>query len=157
MYGGDVQTEDVVKRTRPEPEPPPPVGKGLNYSIHEPWDKTNEETRTLFRELEKLVNSLGSVQTDLHKSEISFKCTAAPGDRPAVVAYVHVRVRSGLRVHIHGKHLSAIPLEDGFTRPYHGDKPANVSAGRARSGARGRGERSIPRQPQCVHIGSAGS
>ena len=118
VYGGDVQIEDVVKRTPPEPKPPPPVGP--DYSIHEPWDKTNEETRTLFRELEKLVNSLGSVQTDVHKNHISFKCTAAPGDRPPVVAYVHVRVRSGLRVHIHGKHLRAIPLEDGFTRPYHG-------------------------------------
>lgn len=121
VYGGDVQGEAVDKRPRPEPEPRPVArGQRPDYSIHEPWDKTNEETRTLFHELEKLVNSLGSVQTDVHKNHISFKCTAAPGDRPPVVAYVHVRVRSGLRVHIHGKHLSAIPLEDGFTRPCHG-------------------------------------
>ena len=89
-------------------------------SICEPWDKSSEETRTLFRELETLVKSLGSVRTDFKKSEISFKCTAAPGDKPPVVAYVHLRVRSGLRVHIHEKHLAAIPLEDGFTRPFHG-------------------------------------
>ena len=63
------------------------------------------------------MNSIGSVRTDVSKSGFSFKCTAAPGDKPPVVAYVHVRVRSGLRVHIHGKHVSAFPLEDGFARP----------------------------------------
>ena len=63
------------------------------------------------------MKALGSVRTDPFKSVISFKCTAAPGDKPPVVAFVHMSVRSGLRVHIHEKHLSAIPLEDGFTRP----------------------------------------
>ena len=92
----------------------------LRYSIYEPWDKTSEETRTLFNELERLVKSLGSVRTDVSKSVILFKCTDAPGAAPPVVAYVHVLVRGGLDVHIHEKHLSAIPLEDGFTRPTHG-------------------------------------
>ena len=123
-----VALEWVFGGEAPEPAPPPepptvPPKRSVDdpdYSIHEPWDKTSEETRTLFHELEKLVKSLGSVRTDVHKSEISFKCTAAPGDKPPVVAYVYVRVRSGLRVHIHGKHLSAISLEDGFTRPYSG-------------------------------------
>ena len=93
------------------------VGEDRNYSIHEPWDKTGEETRNLFHELEKLVKSVGSVRTDVFKSVINFKCRAAPGAKPPVVAYVHVLVRGGLDVHIHGKHLSAIPLEAGFTRP----------------------------------------
>ena len=117
VYGGEA----------PEPVPPPDIppappkraaGEDPDYSLYKTWDKTSEETRTLFHELEKLVKSLGSVQTDFHKSVISFKCTAAPGDKPPVVAYVHLRVRSGLRVHIQEKHLEAIPLEDGFTRPH---------------------------------------
>ena len=119
VYGGEAP-EPVPPPDIPPASPEPAVGEDPDYSIHEPWGKTSEETRTLFHELEKLVKSLGSVRTDVFKSEISFKCTAAPGDKPPVVAYVHLRVRSGLRVHIHGKHLSAIPLEDGFTRPYHG-------------------------------------
>ena len=97
-------------------------------STHEPWDKTSEETRTLFHELKKLVKSLGSVRTEeittvsarhVFKSVINFKCTAAPGATPSVVAYVRLLVRGGLDVHIHEKHLSAFPLENGFTRPYH--------------------------------------
>ena len=119
VYGGE-PPEPVPPPDIPPASPERAVGEDPDYSIHEPWGKTSEETRTLFHELEKLVKSLGSVRTDVFKSVISFKCTAAPGDKPPVVAYVHLRVRSGLRVHIHGKHLSAIPLEDGFTRPYHG-------------------------------------
>lgn len=92
------------------------MGEDPDFSIYEPWAKTSEETRTLFRELEKLAKSLGSLRTDVFKSEMSFKCTAAPGARPPVIAYVHVRVRSGIRVHIYDKHLGSIPLEDGFTR-----------------------------------------
>ena len=86
-----------------------------DYSIYEPWDKTSKGSRALFHELRKLVESMGSVRTDAHKTVITFSCTT--GDRSRVVAYVRVRVQSGLRVHIDGKHLSAIPLEDGFTRP----------------------------------------
>ena len=104
-------------------EPPPPPGPsdpdvGIDpYSIYEPWHKASEETRTLFRELETLVKSLGSVRTDAFKSEMSFKCIAAPGSRKPVVAYVHLG-RAGLRIFIHEKHLRDIPPEDGFTRPY---------------------------------------
>ena len=124
-----VALESVYGGEAPKPVPPQgilpasrdgAVDEGPDYSIHEPWDKASEDTRTLFHELEKLVKSLGSVRTDPFKSVISFKCTAAPGDKPPVVAYVHMSVRSGLRVHIHGKHLSSIPIEDGFTRPYRG-------------------------------------
>ena len=104
------------------------AGEDRNYSIHEPWDKTSEETRTLFHDLKKLVKSLGSVRTEetttvsprhVTKSVINFMCTAAPGATLPVVASVHLLVRGGLDVHIHEKHLSAIPLEDGFTRPTH--------------------------------------
>ena len=75
----------------PEPVSPPGIppasperaaGEGPDYSIYEPWDKTSEDTRTLFHELEKLVKSLGSVRRDVFKSEISFKCTAAHATSP---------------------------------------------------------------------------
>ncbi len=94
------------------------VGEDPDYSIYEPWDKTSEETRTLFRELKTLVESLGNVRTDAFKSEMSFKCMATPGNKQPVVAYVHLRMRNGIRVNIQEKHLRDIPLEDGFTRPY---------------------------------------
>ena len=131
VYGGE-----TVKLAPEPPEPPrrtagkeqasdapPPagssahgVGEDPDYSIYEPWDTTSEETRTLFRELKTLVESLGSVRTDAFKSEMSFKCMAAPGNREPVVAYVRLRIRNGLRVLIHEKHLGDIPVEDGFTR-----------------------------------------
>jgi hypothetical protein len=117
VYGGE------APRTVPPPDIPPApkraAGANSDYSIYPNWGKTSEETRTLFHELEELAKAIGSVRTDVFKSEISLKCTAAPGDKPPVVAYVHLRVRGGIRVHIHGKHLSAFPLEEGFTRPYH--------------------------------------
>ena len=123
-----VALEWVCGGETPKPVPPldiPPasperaVGEDPDYSIYKTWDKTSKETQTLFHELEESVKSLGSVRTDVFESVISIKCTAAPGDKPPVIAYVHLRVRSGVRVHIQGKHLEAIPLEDGFTRPYH--------------------------------------
>ena len=95
-------------------------GEDPDYSIYGPWDKTNEGTRTLFRELKTLVESLGSVRTDAFKTEMSFKCLAASGNRKPVVAYVHLRIRNGLRVLLHEKHLRDIPLKEGFTRPCHG-------------------------------------
>ncbi len=100
------------------------LGADIESLLNGPWDKISEETRTLFRELENSVKSLGSVQTEeittvsarhVSKSEIHFKCTAA-GATPSVVASVHLLVWGGLDVHIHEKHLSAIPLEAGFTR-----------------------------------------
>ena len=118
MSGGEAP-EPVPPPDIPPPPPKRAAGEDPDYSIYKTWDKTSEETRTLFHELEKSVKSLGSVRTDVFKTVISFKCTAAPGDKPPVVAYIHLRVQSGLRVHVHEKHLSSIPLEDGFNRPYH--------------------------------------
>ena len=126
-YGDAYVALEWVYGDAPKPVPPPDiplslpkraVGEAPDYSTYKFWDKTSEGTRTLFHELEKLAKSLGSVRTEVFKSVITLKCTAAPGDKPPVVAYVHLRVQNGLRVHIHEKHLGAIPLEDGFTRPY---------------------------------------
>ena len=116
VYGGEAP-EPV-----PTPDTPPAsreraVDENPDYSVYPPWDKASEENRTLFHELEKLAESLGSVRTDAFKTVITFSCTDAPGGRPPVVAYVRLLVRGGLRVHIHEKHLGRIPLEDGFTRP----------------------------------------
>ncbi len=116
VYGGEAP--EPARPPEPPTVPPKRAVDDPDYSIYEPWNKSSEEMRTLFRELEKLVKSLGSVRTDFRKSEISFKCTAAPDKKPPVVAYIHLRVRSGLCVYIHGKHLSAISLDDDFTRPY---------------------------------------
>ena len=89
-----------------------------DYSIYKPWGKTSEETRALFHELEKLVKTLGSVRTDpFSRARSHSSARPSQSDKPPVVAFVHLRVRSGLRVHIHGKHLGAFPFEDGFTRP----------------------------------------
>ena len=117
VYGG----EAVAPAPRPMPPLPPrpsPPGSGgdRDYSIYGPWNKTSEETRTLFRELTTFAESLGSVRTDAFTSEMSFKCLAAPGNRPPVVAYVQLRIRDGIRVLIHENHLRDIPLEHGFTR-----------------------------------------
>ena len=104
------------------------TGEDPDYSIYKYWDKTNEETRTLFLELKTLVESLGSVQTDAFKNEMSFKWTATPGNRKPVVAYVHLRIRNGFRVLLHEKHLRDIPPEDGFTRrlSYGGLREINI-------------------------------
>lgn len=96
----------------------PGAGEDLDYSIYEPWGKTSEETRALFRQLRTLVASMGSVRTDAFRNEMSFKCTAVRRSRPPVIAYVHLRTRDGIRVHVLERHLHGIPLEDGFTRPY---------------------------------------
>ena len=124
-YGDSFVALEWVYGAAPEPVPSPDIppappkrvaGEDPDFSIYEPWDKISEETRTLFHELEKLAKSLGSVRTDAYKTVITFSCTAVPGNSPPVVAFVHLRVRSGLRVRIREKHLGAIPLEDGFTR-----------------------------------------
>ena len=112
VYGGERSSKPVAPdKTTTPPEPDPP-----DYSIYEFWNKTNEGTRTLFHELEKLVESLGSVRTEAHKTTITFSCTL--GNRSRVVAYVRMRVLDGLRVRIHGEYLSAVTtLEDDFVRP----------------------------------------
>ncbi len=98
----------------------PGVGEDPDYSVYQDWGKASEESRTLFRELKTSVDQLGSVRTDASKTVISFKCMAADGNHAPVIAYVYLRVRSGLRVLIHEKHVRDIPLEDGFTRPNDG-------------------------------------
>ena len=104
----------VKKAVPPKPQPALP-----NYSEYKNWNKTDEKTRDLFRKLETSMTSLlGKVRPDAFKHYVSFKCTAAPGDRPPVIAYVRLRVRDGLRVLIYETHVRDIPLEDGFTRPY---------------------------------------
>ena len=103
-----------------------PTVEDPDYSIYEPWDKTSEETRILFRQLKTFVESLGSVRTDAFKSEMSFKCVAHPNREP-VVAYVQLRIRNGLRVLIHRKHLSDDLLADGFTRPYDGGRYREIT------------------------------
>ena len=98
------------------------AGEDTDYSTYPPWNKTTEETRTLFRKLKTLVESLGKVRTDAFKSEMSFKCLAAPGNKEPVVAYVKLLIRDGLRVRIYETHVRHIQLEDGFTQPHHSGK-----------------------------------
>ena len=132
--GGDVSpgprsvSRPADRKAVPTPAPQPAVssharaGEDPDYSIYPPWNKTNEETRTLFRELKTLAESLGKVRTDAFKSEMSFKCLAAPGNKEPVVAYVKLRIRDGLRVHVYETHVRHIQLEDGFTQPHHSGK-----------------------------------
>lgn len=98
----------------------PGAGEDPDYSVYPGWVKAGEESRTLFRELKTLVDQLGRVRTDAATTVISFKRMAGAGHRPPVFAYVYLRVRSGLRVLIHEKHVRDIPLEDDFTRPNDG-------------------------------------
>ena len=128
-YGDAYVALELVYGAAPEPvsQPPDPrpnhvVGEDPDYSIYEPWRKTSEASRTLFRELKTLVESFGSVRTTAFKTEMTFQCMAAPGTRKPVVAFVRLRVRSALRVIINEKYLSAIPLEDGFTHLVDHDK-----------------------------------
>lgn len=110
-----------VARTTPPAIPRHPDAKEPDYSIYPPWNKTSEETRKLFRELETWVKSLGNVRTDAFKSEMSFKRMDAPG-REKVIAYVALLVREvRIRLLIAEKYLGNIPPEDGFSRPYRSD------------------------------------
>ena len=109
--------EKITPAPKPAGSSARTAGEDPDYSVYEPWNKTSEEIRTLFRELKTLVESLGSVRTDAFKKEMSFKCMAAPGNKPPVVAYVHLRIRAGLRVLVWETHVRDIPLEDDFTRP----------------------------------------
>ena len=115
-------TVQPPKRPRQNPEDLPPAtsAKEPNFSVYRPWNKTSEETRTLFLKLKTMVESLGRVRTDPFPSEMSFKCLAAPDKKPPVVAYVHLRARNRLCVLIYETHVRHIPLEEGFTRPYAG-------------------------------------
>ena len=139
VYGGE------AVEPAPQPAPPRPVkgkaavarravgapGRGAgndpDFSIYEPWGKTDEATRSLFRELKTLVESFGNVRTDVFKSEMSFKCVAHPNNGEPVVAYVNLRVRNGLRVLIHRRHLSDDLLADGFTQAYNGGRYRKIA------------------------------
>ena len=114
--------ERASNAPRPSRSSAPGAGEDPDYSVYPTWAKAREESRRLFRELKTLVDQLGSVRTDAATTVISFKCTAAPGHRAPVLAYVYLTVRSGLRVLVHEKHVRHIPLEDGFTRPNDGGK-----------------------------------
>ena len=137
VYGGEAVEPAPRPVVSPRPSPdeeqssvaphPSPRGEDPDYSIYEPWDKTDDATRTLFRELKTLVESLGSVRTDAFKSEMSFKCMTAPGGRKPVVAYVQLRIRNGLRVLIHEKHLRDISLDDGFARSCYGGRYREIT------------------------------
>ena len=72
------------------------------------------------------MESFGNVRTYAFKSEMSFKCVAHPNGEP-VVAYVHLRVRKGLRVLIHRQHLSDDLLADGFTRACNGGRYREIA------------------------------
>ena len=98
----------------------PGAGEDPDYSACPHWLKASEETRTLFRELETLVEQLGAVRTDPVKTGISFKCMTAPGNRAPTLAHVYLTVRTGLRVVILEKLVRDKPLEDGLTRPWPG-------------------------------------
>lgn len=103
-------------------------GDDPDYSRYPPWNKTREETRTLFVQLKTSVESFGSVRTDAFKNEMSFKCLNAPG-REKVIAYVYLRIREvRIRLQIAEKYLRDIPLEDGFSRPssYNGYREITV-------------------------------
>lgn len=92
-----------------------------DYFRYPPWTKISEETRKLFLQLETFVESLGRVRTDVSKSVISIKCLDAPG-RQKVLAYVYLYIREvRIRLEIPEKHVSDVPLEDGFSRhsPYY--------------------------------------
>ncbi len=95
----------------------PSAGEDSDYSVYTGWAKAGEKSRTLFRELKMFVDQLGNVRTDAFKTVISFKCMATVARHPPVLAYVYLRVASGIRVLIHEKHVRDIPLEAGFTHP----------------------------------------
>lgn len=108
-----VTPDDAEPRARSD-------GQGPDYSIYSPWNKTNEETRALFRKLKTLVESLGSVRTDAFESEMSFKCLEATGHQTVIAYILNLYSRSiGIRLCIAEKHVGHLPPEVvGFTQPH---------------------------------------
>lgn len=95
----------------------PGAGGDPDYSVYQDWGGASEESRTSFRELERLVEQLGSVRTKALKTLIQFECMAAAGNRESGIASAELHVRwNGLRMLISEKHPREIPLQDGFTR-----------------------------------------
>ena len=139
VYGGDAgkraSRPDVPPRrlggkeraaAKPQEAEPRPDddGQGPDYSIYKRWNKTSEETRTLFRKLETLVESLGSVRTDAFESEMSFKCLEATGHQTVIAYILNMYSRDvGIRLGVAEKHVRHLPPEVvGFTQPHHKGK-----------------------------------
>ena len=99
----------------------PGAGEDPDYSVYQDWGKASEESRTLFHELKTSVDQLGRVRTEVYKTLISFHTMAAAGNRGTAIAWVYLRVWSGIRVQLYEKHVPDIPLEDGFTHLIDGD------------------------------------
>lgn len=123
---GEAPPSAAASRTATKPavssDPPSAVSKP-GYERYEYWSKTNDDTRALFHKLEALVRSFGDdVRTDSFPSELSFKRLTSPaaanaGGRWRVVAYVYLRVRTGLRLSISSSLLRGTRLDDDFARP----------------------------------------
>lgn len=123
---GEAPPSAAASRTATKPavssDPPSAVSKP-GYERYEYWSKTNDDTRALFHKLEALVRSFGDdVRTDSFPSELSFKRLTNPaaanaGGRWRVVAYVYLRVRTGLRLLISSSLLRGTRLDDDFARP----------------------------------------
>ena len=111
---------DSAPTPTPAVSPPRASGADPDFSKYPPWTKTSETTRVLFGKLKTLVESLGSVRTDVFESEMSFKCLEAAG-RQTVIAYImNLYSRSvGIRLLIAEKHVRHLaPEVVGFTQPY---------------------------------------
>lgn len=115
---GKEQTAVKPLKVKPGPDDD---SQGPDYSIYEPWNKTSEETRTLFRKVKTLVESLGSVRTDAFKSEMSFKCLEATGHQTVIAYILNMYSRNvGIRLGVAEKHVRHLPSEAlGFTQPVH--------------------------------------
>ena len=119
-----VAPRTAVTSTKPavSSDPPPEVSRP-DYAKYENWNKTDDDTRVLFHKLEALVHAFGNdVRTDSFPSELSFKRLTNPaaanaGGKWRVVAYVYLRVRTGLRLSISSSLLRDTRLDDDFARP----------------------------------------
>lgn len=91
------------------------VTEGTSNTLYVYWEKASEETRTLFRELEEVVEPFGSVRADLLPNQISLKYMGATSRREQAVAHIQLRTKSvGLSVQVLERRISNIPLERGF-------------------------------------------
>ena len=113
-----VSHADIAPVPMPAESPPRALGEDPDFSKFPPWNKTSEATRVLFHKLKTLVESLGSVKTDVFPSEMSFKCLEATGSNTVIVYIMNLYSRTvGIRLYVYEKHVSNIPA-DSFTRPY---------------------------------------
>ena len=115
VHGGEMVDEAPKPAGPPGNASAPGAGGDPDYSVYQEWVKASEESQTLFRELKTSVDQLGRVRTEVFKTLISFHPMAATGNRGTAIAWVRLRVWSGIRVQLYEKHVPDIPLEDGFT------------------------------------------